>query len=225
MIENLQSIDVFSPTFVEIFLNLMTSLICSLVVTFIYKYTYQGVGYSRSFVNSFIFLSMITALVIMSIGNSLARAFGLVGALSIIRFRTAIKDTSDLVYIFLALAIGMSSGVGYYNLAITGTIIISLILVIVSKTERGFLTSSRYLLQFRITGSAGQGSDTYLKAMDSYCSHFEIMNIRTDDANDAKIYSYSISLKRLQNADAFINELRTVPGLQDVNLFFDQQVV
>lgn len=223
MFENLQSIDVFSPTFVEIFLNLMTSLVCSLVITVIYRYTYQGVGYSRSFVNSFIFLSMITALVIMSIGNSLARAFGLVGALSIIRFRTAIKDTSDLVYIFLALAIGMSSGVGYYNLTFTGTIIIGIILVIVSKTERGFLSSSRYLLQFKITGNTGSESDAYIKTLDRFCSHYEIMNIRTDEANTAKIYSFSISLKRLKDADAFINELQTVQGLQEVNLFFDQQ--
>ena len=95
------------------------------IVPLIYRFTYKGPGYSESF-----FLSVITSLVIMVIGDNLARAFGLVGTLSIIRFRTAIKDTMDIVYIFLGLTIGMAAGIGYHKIAIAGTIMIGLILML-----------------------------------------------------------------------------------------------
>src|SRR3990172_4993310 len=127
MLENLQSLNVFSPTLSDIVGSILISLICSFVVSLIYRYTYKGPGYSESFVHSIVFLSVITSLVIMVIGNNLARAFGLVGALSIIRFRTAIKDVIDIVYIFLGLAIGMAAGVGYYKLAFAGTVMISIV--------------------------------------------------------------------------------------------------
>ena len=74
--------------------------------------------------SSLVTLAMITAVVIMAIGNNLARAFGLVGAMSIIRFRTAVKDTQDLVFIFLALAMGSAAGVGFHRLAVVATLVV-----------------------------------------------------------------------------------------------------
>ena len=87
MLESLTSVNVFSPSLTDIVGNILISLICSFIVSLIYRFTYKGPGYTESFVHSIVFLSVITSLVIMVIGNNLARAFGLVGALSIIRFR------------------------------------------------------------------------------------------------------------------------------------------
>lgn len=126
--QNFQSIDVFALSVSQIITNIGLSLLCSFFVTVVYRFSYKGPGYSESFVNSLIYLSTITTLVIMVIGNNLARAFGLVGALSIIRFRTAIKDTVDIVYIFLSLAIGMAAGVGYHKMAVIGTLTIGAVL-------------------------------------------------------------------------------------------------
>ena len=92
----------------------------------------------------------------MVIGNNLARAFGLVGALSIIRFRTAIKDTVDIVYIFLGLAIGMAAGVGYHKAAIAGTVMIGLILILFSKSNFRYFRSNQYILQFSYSMSPFQ---------------------------------------------------------------------
>jgi hypothetical protein len=105
------------------------ALICGLLLSIIYRATYRGPSYSVTFVNSLVLLTIISSIVIMVIGNNIARAFGLVGAMSIIRFRTAIRDTMDLVYIFLSLAIGMACGVGLTAVALVGSLIAGLVVL------------------------------------------------------------------------------------------------
>ena len=115
--------DVYLPS--EIIINLFLSFFLGLAISLVYKKTHKGLSYSQSFMLTNIFVCLIVCMVIMIIGNSLARAFALVGALSIIRFRTVVKDTKDTAYIFWSLAAGMAAGTGSYFLAIIGTIIIS----------------------------------------------------------------------------------------------------
>ena len=90
--------DVYYPS--EIIINLILSFILGLIISLVYKKTHKGLSYSQSFMITNIFIAVIVCMVIMIIGNNLARAFALVGALSIIRFRTVIKDTNDIAYIF-----------------------------------------------------------------------------------------------------------------------------
>jgi len=93
--------NLFTSIAIEQFIgNLVMALICGFIISIIYRWTYRGPHYSTSYVHSMVILAMVTALVIMVIGNNLARAFGLVGAMSIIRFRTAVKDTQDIVNYF-----------------------------------------------------------------------------------------------------------------------------
>ena len=105
MFNDINNILQFSISFGQILENLFVAFLCGLIVSYFYRKTYLGPGYLNSFVNAQVILSMITAIVIMIIGNNLARAFGLVGAMSIIRFRTAVKETNDIIFIFFALAL------------------------------------------------------------------------------------------------------------------------
>jgi uncharacterized membrane protein YhiD involved in acid resistance len=222
VIENLQSVNVFTPTVSEIILNLMISLCCSFIVSLIYRFTYKGPGYSGGFVNSIIFLSVITTLVIMIIGNNLARAFGLVGALSIIRFRTAVKDTIDIVFIFLSLTIGMASGVGYYKLAILGTIVVGVILIFFSKDKFSFFLNNQYMLQFVHPGIEDKGS-AIIKTLSSYCSSFEMLNVRSLDTEKAFEYSFYVSIKKNKDTNRLINDLNNHESIRNINIFFDRQ--
>ena len=104
----------------DVLLNLLVAFLCGLVIAQTYKLTFGGASYSKSISNSLVVLAMITTVVIIVIGNNLARAFGLVGAMSIIRFRTAVKDPMDIVFIFFSLAIGLAAGVGLAQIAIVG---------------------------------------------------------------------------------------------------------
>src|SRR3990172_4706889 len=183
MLQDLQGIDIFAPTLLQVVISLVMSLICSFIISLVYRFTYRGPGYSNSFVISFIVISMITALVIMVIGNNLARAFGLVGALSIIRFRTAVKDTIDIVYIFFALAIGMGAGVGYHKLALAGTIIISLVLLVASKTNVNIFRGEQFLLQLHY---ADDDVTSVKNIMHEFCSTFELINIKNTAGDSPK---------------------------------------
>lgn len=81
-----------------------------MVIAFVYNRTHKGSSYSQSFMLTVVFVAIIVAIVMMVIGNNLSLAFALVGALSILRFRTVLKDTKDMTYIFLSLAVGMAAG-------------------------------------------------------------------------------------------------------------------
>jgi hypothetical protein len=139
---------IYNPN--EIVINLILSFILGLIISTVYKKTHKGLSYSQSFMITNIFVTVIVCMVIMIIGNNLARAFALVGALSIIRFRTVVKDTKDTAYIFWSLASGMAAGTGSYFLAITGNIILSIIAFILFKTNFGSIVKSEFILQFRI---------------------------------------------------------------------------
>jgi len=218
----LQGIDLFSPTLPEILLGLLASLCCSFVISLVYRFTYRGPGYSTGYVTSLIVLSLITSLVIMVIGNNLARAFGLVGALSIIRFRTAVKDTIDIVYIFFGLAVGMAAGVGYFKVAAAGTVVIALVLIVASKTGMTWCRGEQFLLQIH---SANDDLAPVQKIMEEYCSSYELINVKAAAGADFKEFSYYMSLKRKRNHLAFIQEMKDAGGVLSINLFRDEEHV
>ena len=115
---------------VTIVSNMALACVLGLIVSVVYKTTHKGLSYSQSFMLTIIFVTVVVSMVMMVIGNSLARAFALVGALSIIRFRTVIKDTKDTAYIFIALASGMAAGTSSYFLACSGVIIVSVMAMV-----------------------------------------------------------------------------------------------
>ena len=163
--ENIQDLfkpaAIYSPT--QIIFNLLLSFLLGLLISLVYKKTHKGLSYSQSFMVTNVFVTVIVCMVIMIIGNNLARAFALVGALSIIRFRTVVKDTKDTAYIFWSLASGMATGTGSYFLAIMGNLILTLIAFTLYKTNFGSIVKSEFILQFRIkTGNNQTSQEIYI---------------------------------------------------------------
>ncbi len=117
----------------DIITVLSISLIVSLIVYFIYIKTYRGVSYNNSFNISLVSMSLITSMVIMTISSNIVLSLGMVGALSIVRFRTPIKEPLDIVFIFWSIAIGISSGAGFYLLTVVGSIFIGLVIIILTR--------------------------------------------------------------------------------------------
>ena len=97
----------------DIILVALLSAICTFVVCKVYQTTHRGTSYSQSYIHSLFLMALCTGIVMMIIGSNIARAFSLVGALSIIRFRTAVKDVRDTAYLFFAVVIGMGCGTGF----------------------------------------------------------------------------------------------------------------
>ena len=111
----------------ELLLSLLVALISILIVAFTYKKNYTGVAFSKSFILSLILLSMVTTLVIRTITSNLALSLGMVGALSIVRFRTAVKDPIDTIFMFWSITIGIMSGAGLYLVTILATIVLGIL--------------------------------------------------------------------------------------------------
>ncbi len=107
-----------------IFMYLLVTLVLCTIVFLVYKMTFSGVAYSNNFNFSIVLTGLITAMIMMVIGNNLALSLGMVGALSIIRFRAAIKEPKDISYLFWAVAIGLASGTGAIQIAVVGTLFI-----------------------------------------------------------------------------------------------------
>lgn len=116
----------------NILLVLLFSLISSVIIAIVYKRTYRGVLYNPSFGVTLVLLTMITSSVVMAIGSNVALSMGMVGALSIVRFRTAVKDSIDTAYMFWSITMGILIGTGYYLPALVVVLGISVVMIILS---------------------------------------------------------------------------------------------
>ena len=199
----------------EIIINLIISFILGVVISLVYKKTHKGLSYSQSFMVTNIFISVIVCMVIMIIGNNLARAFALVGALSIIRFRTVVKDTKDTAYIFWALAAGMASGTGSYFLAIAGTAILTGIAFILYFTNYGSMYKSEFILQFR-TNVDDQQKPVYNKTISEYTKTSTLLNAESSGDGESIKLSFDIIMKEDMSQDKFISDLSKVAGVSEV---------
>ena len=199
----------------------MVALLCGIVIAYLYRLTYNGTSYSSSYVQSLVAFAMITTIVIMVIGNNLARAFGLVGSMSIVRFRMAIKDTRDIVFIFFALAIGMACGVGQHMVAVLATIFIGIVILILSHGQFGVQHKKEYLLHFNYD-SPDDNHAPYMNVFKKFCRKFKLINIRSVGESDEFELSYYIVLKDDELSQSFLKELGGFEGIKHLNFFFDE---
>ena len=159
----------------------------------------------------------------MVIGNNLARAFGLVGAMSIIRFRTAVKETQDIMFIFYALAIGMTCGVRLFDVAIAATLVIGVILVIISKTNLVFQRRTKYLLQFHYTFTEDEKTPAYLSVLKKFCKSNRLINTKTLGDTDMMELSYYVEMRNAKYSNQLLRDLKKSAGVTHGHLFFEDE--
>ena len=214
--DQLQQIqDIYLPN--DIIINLILSFFLGLLISFVYKKTHKGMSYSQSFMITNIFICLIVCMVIMIIGNSLARAFALVGALSIIRFRTVIKDTKDIAYIFWSLAAGMACGTSSYFLAVTGSLIIMIVAYILYKTNYGSIYKSEFILQFRYKKNNDKIAK-YNEVFKKFCNSSILLNSEpSGDKNSLKL-TFDVVLKEDKNIDNFIFQISKSNNVSEASI-------
>lgn len=136
--------DIFKSNFIESFtavtvfdtvMTLLLAFIIGLFIFLVYRKTYAGVMYSQSFGITLIGLTMITAMLILAVTSNVVLSLGMVGALSIVRFRTAIKEPSDILFLFWSISVGIILSAGFYPLAIIGSIFIAIMLMVFYRSK------------------------------------------------------------------------------------------
>lgn len=207
---------VLTYSYQEIVINIVLASILGFGLSVVYRYTHKGLSYSQSFTQTLFFVAIIVAIVMMVIGSSLARAFALVGALSIIRFRTVVKDTRDIAFIFLALAVGMAAGTSNYFLALTSAVFVSVLAIITYKLNFGALYKSEFILRF----SFDQNHDTaaYLEIIKEFSKSSNMLHIEPSGDRQTLRLTYDIALQDDKTAEKMTTSLGNIEGITEVVL-------
>ena len=221
MLEDFQNIDLFSPSIFDIAGNMLVAFICGIIIAVVYRMTYNGPSYSPTFVNSLVLLAMITAVVILTIGNNLARAFGLVGAMSIIRFRTAVRDVQDIIFIFFSLTIGMAAGVGLTLVAVMATLVVCAVILLLVATNFGKPPKKQHLLQLSYSGDPA--AEAEVKAvLKKHARKIKLVNLKTVGVDGTMNAFYNLTLRNSKKSELFIRDLQHLEYVQNVNLYFEE---
>ena len=183
------------------------SFALSLFIVFIYRATYAGVNYSRNFTGCLMMLSMVTTMVILVISSNMVLSLGMVGALSIVRFRTAVKEPTDTAFLFWAIATGIICGAGYITIAILMTLLLGLLFVAVHAFA-GKQKHNTYMIVVRYD------SDSEVEAKLAGITGYKMKN-KTMTGNYTELVA---ELKLTDAALKKIDFLRNIPGVREVTV-------
>ena len=200
-------------------LHLLLAFVLSQLLAWVYCWTHSGVSYSKTHVQSMVMLSLIVTTLMLVIGDSLARAFGLFGALALIRFRTPIKDARDTVFLFLAVAIGIGVGCQRPGLAIMATVFTLAIATYLHFARFGERASIDGVLRFRMV--SGDESDKSLRrVLAHYCSSFALMHLREVGAPGELDLAYQLRLRDPNQSKHLIHDVGSIPGAASISMAF-----
>ncbi len=155
----------------EVILNLLIAFVLSLWVLFIYKLSYQTTVYNKSFAMTLPVSALVTSMVIMAVASNIVLSLGMVGALSIVRFRTAIKNPLDTIFMFWTIGVGITVGANSWLLAVIGSIVIGLCILMVQSIE---IFTTPYILIMRVSGEFDEGA--ILDAVKTLYPKFQVRN-------------------------------------------------
>jgi len=193
----------------DILVALLISFAIGLFIFFVYTRTFKGVMYSSSFGISLILMNMITALVILTVSTNLIVSLGMVGALSIVRFRTVVKEPLDLVYLFWSITIGIIVGAGLIPMAVIGSVIIGLILfVFVSrKTDE-----QPYIVVISCDGESAEA-----QSLELLKSHTK-KNIVKAKSVSVEGVELTVEVRLKESSSQFVNALMDIQGVRNATL-------
>ena len=208
----------------QMLLALGVSLFCSLILAYVYRQTHRGLSYSVSFVHAMIIMAVTVTVIMMIIGSNIARAFSLVGALSIIRFRTAIKDPRDVAFLFMTMAVGMSCGTGYFWIGLGFTLFAIPMVFFLHKFQIGAMPTSEMLFKAQVP----EGSDhakMFAEVFYKFTVEHSLLSIETIQGGTRLELVYSIQTKQGVKEAELLEELRKSAGGGKVALIVGQQNV
>lgn len=190
-----------------IIVTMVLALVLGCAIAWVYRRNYRGVMFSGNFTLTLIMMTLITAPVVLCIKNSIALSMGMVGALSIVRFRTAVKDPLDTAYMFWALTTGILLGAGQFLLTVVAMVLIAIIMTVLVNIQSKGVNS--YLLVIRASAEAE-------RSIAQLVSGIRIQKLKSKTVNGSSVeMTYEV---RVDKPDALLNRLNSVPGVIDATL-------
>lgn len=207
----------------DIVLSLLLALGLSFVVAMVYRFSLGARLAEPSLQLSFVVLAMVGAMVMLVIGDNLARAFSLVGALAIVRFRTRLRSPWDISFVFLALSVGIACGVMVYKVAIIGTAMISLAIVALNVLPIGSVRQPVYALRFDVNAYEDTAARVH-EVVDRYASKRWLTEARSLRFGETMSYRYRVVLHKDDQLDALLRAVGDLEGVEQVVLNADLEL-
>ena len=201
--------NVTSVSLLDMALALVLAFGVGLFIFFIYKKTYAGVMYSSSFGVTLIALTMITTLVILAVTSNIVLSLGMVGALSIVRFRTAIKEPMDIAFLFWSIAVGIVLAAVLIPLAVFGSVVIGVILLVFANRKDN---SNPYIVVLSCEGNESEKS-----AAEFLAQHTKKCTVKSKTARKGGV-ELNVEVRLKDDNTDFINALADMPGVQNAVL-------
>ena len=203
---------------------MLVSFVLSMVIAAVYRWTYQGLSYSRAFVHTQVLAALVTSILIMAIGNNLARGLGILGTLAIIRFRTPIRDPRDIIFLFACLAVGIASGAAVFSVAIVGTAFFCAAALFLHWSPFASLRVYEGLLRFSLPPGSWS-REKVREILGKYCSSAVLVAMREAVQGEAIEFSYQVRLIDPTFHADLLDEMRSIEDVSDVNLLMHRATV
>lgn len=202
-LENGQMADL---SIVSIMMSLISAFLCSMIIYYVYRKYYRGIVYSSSFNILLVLVSIVTSFIVMTISSNILLSLGMVGALSIVRFRTAVKDPLDVGFLFFAVAVGITSGAGLYILSFIATVFISVIYVLLVQVKT---FTKVYLLIVKFDNSANEEVQKILKTLKAQLKNKTSIKETTE---------LTLELRLKSENTAYMTQLTAIQGVKSAVL-------
>ena len=209
----------------QILCALLASFVLSIVIATIYRWTYQGLSYSRTFVHTLVLASVVTSILIMAIGNNLARGLGILGTLAIVRFRTPIRDPRDIIFPFASLSVGIACGASVFHIAIIGAFFFGLVALYLHGSTFASLRVYEGLLHFTLPENSNAQLEAVQKIILNHCSSFVLVAMRESLQSECIEYSYQIRLIDPTYQADLMTMIIKADGVRDANLLMHRATV
>jgi uncharacterized membrane protein YhiD involved in acid resistance len=209
--ENFFNLTTMEISSVIIVFDIMFAFVLGLFIGWTYKKTHTGISYSSTFVTTIVLMDVIAAVVMLVIQNNLVGAVGLIGAFSFIRFRTIIKDTRDIAFLFFSLAIGVAVGTSNYPIAIWATLLVSAMIFALNKFNFGSMAKGDFILTFILP--AGASSALYDPIFSEFLDHSETLHVKSL-GTEKQEHAFEIKVHKNKSLNDFIARLRAIPAIE-----------
>jgi uncharacterized membrane protein YhiD involved in acid resistance len=203
------------PSFAVAVYSILLAVVLSTVLALTYRFTFHGENFPNNFFQAIVLSSTVSAMVMMAVGDNLAVGFGVLGAVSIIRFRTLMRNPRNIIFIFASLSVGIATGVFGYAIAISGTVIFCLVVILLYFSPYGREAEQKFEILFSV--SDGLALEQFEQLMSSKGLKAVINRVRLPESGITR-YTFLIGLKSSTDRDAFFQEIKSLQGLSDIRL-------
>lgn len=208
----------------EIFYSLCMCFVLALVLANVYRWTHQGFSYQRSFLQTIVLASITVSIMIMAIGNNMARGLGILGAMAFVRFRTPIRDPRDVIFIFAALAIGIACGAQVFMVAILGTLFFGFTAFFLSWSPWASRREFEGLLRFLLP-SDGKATASLPEIFAQYTTNAELIATREAIQGEVLEYAYQVRLIDPSYKVDLVDAISKLPDASEVSLVMQRTTV